>query len=80
MHLKTQTINKQTNKMKTTKIMLAVIATFLITWCVMGLIGFLLSDLSYKECMTNGATIVLMLMFGWIPSLIIGSDLDYELS
>jgi hypothetical protein len=62
--------------MKSTKIMLAVIATFLTTWCVMGIIGYLLSNVSYRDCMIDPATIVLMLMFGWIPSLIIGCDLD----
>jgi len=56
--------------------MLATIATFLSTWCVMGLIGYLLSDLSYKECMTNGATLMFLLIFGWIPSVIIGYDMD----
>jgi hypothetical protein len=62
--------------MKSTKIMLAVIATFFITWCVMGLIGYLLSDASYKECMTHGATLMFLLIFGWIPSVIIGHDMD----
>jgi hypothetical protein len=62
--------------MKSTKIMLAVIAAFLITWCVMGLIGYLLSDLSYKECMTHGATLTFLLLFGWVPSVIIGYDMD----
>jgi len=66
--------------MKSTKIMLAVIATFLSTWCVMGMIGYLLSDLSYKACMTDCATIMLMLVFGWIPSLIVGYDMDNKLS
>ena len=56
--------------------MLAVIATFLTTWCVMGMIGYLLSDLSYKECMTHGATLMLLLIFGWIPGVIIGYDMD----
>jgi hypothetical protein len=59
-----------------TKIMLAVIATFFITWCVMGLIGYLLSDLSYKECMTNGATLMFLLIFGWIPSVIVSYDMN----
>ena len=56
--------------------MLAVIATFFITWCVMGLIGYLLSDASYKECMTHGATLMFLLIFGWIPSVIIAYDMD----
>lgn len=62
--------------MKSTKIMLAVIATFLITWCVIGLIGYLLSDSSYRECMTHGGTLMFLLVFGWIPSLIIGDDMN----
>ena len=66
--------------MKSTKIMLAVIATFFITWCVMGLIGYLLSDASYKECMIDGATLFFMLAFGWVPGVIIGCDLDDKLS
>jgi hypothetical protein len=65
--------------MKSTKIMLAVIATFLITWCVIGLIGYLLSDASYRECMIDCATVFFMLIFGWIPSLIVGYDLDKKL-
>ena len=65
--------------MKTTKIMLAVIATNLITWCVMGLIGYLLSDLSYKECMVDSVTLFLMLLVGWIPAIIVGSDIDDKL-
>jgi hypothetical protein len=65
--------------MKSTKIMLAVLATFLIVWCTIGLIGWMLSDLSYKECMTNGGTLFCMLLFGWIPCIILGSDLDKRL-
>ena len=65
-----------TNKMKSTIIMVAVIATLLLTWCVMGMIGYLLSDLSYKECMTHGATLMFMLVFGWVPCIIVGADLD----
>ena len=59
--------------------MLAVLATLLIVWCTIGLIGWMLSDLSYKECMTHGGTLMLMLIFGWIPSIIVGADLDKSL-
>jgi hypothetical protein len=62
--------------MKSTKIMLAVLATILITWCVMGLIGYLLSNGSYKECMTHGGTLMCMMIFGWVPSIIVACDLD----
>jgi hypothetical protein len=65
--------------MKSTKIMLAIIATLLLTWCVIGSIGWMLSDLSYKESMTNNGTIFFMLIFGWIPCIIIGADLDEKL-
>jgi hypothetical protein len=65
--------------MKSTKIMLAIIATLLITWCVIGSIGWMLSDLSYKESMTNSGTLFCMLIFGWIPCIIIGSDLNENL-
>jgi hypothetical protein len=65
--------------MKSTKIMLAVLATVLITWCVMGLIGWMLSDLSYKECMTHGGTLMCMMLFGWIPSIIIACDIDKQI-
>ena len=65
--------------MKSTKIMLAVIATLLITWCVMGFIGYLISDCSYRECIIHGGTLMLMLIFGWIPAVIIGADLNEHL-
>lgn len=60
--------------------MLAVLATILLTWCVMGLIGWMLSDLSYRDCMTHSATIMLMFIIGWIPSIIVGADLDKKLN
>lgn len=69
--------NKQ---MKSTKLMLAVIATFLSTWCVLGLIGYLLSDLSFRDCMTNGATIMIMFIIGWIPASIVGYDVNEHLN
>jgi len=59
--------------------MLAVLATFLITWNVIGMIGYLLSDISYRECMTHGGVLMLMLIFGWIPSVIVGADLEKKL-
>jgi hypothetical protein len=66
--------------MKSTKLMLAVIATFLITWCVMGLIGYLLSDLSYRDCMTHGATLMLLMIIGWIPAIVVGNDVNDHLN
>jgi hypothetical protein len=66
--------------MKSTKLMLAVIATFLSTWCVLGLIGWCLSDLSFRDCLTHGATLMLMLIFGWIPAVFVGSDFSEHLN
>ena len=66
--------------MKSTKLMLAVIATFLITWCVLGSIGYLLSDLSFRDCLTHGATLMLMLLLGWIPAIVVGNDVNDQLN
>jgi len=62
--------------MENTKLMLAAIGTFLITWAFLGLIGYLLSnDVSYKECMTDEVTIFVMVVFGWVPSTLVCIDL-----
>ncbi len=60
--------------------MLAVIATLLITWTVVSFIGYALSDLSLRDCYTNGGTLMFMMIFGWVPSLMVGSDVDEYLS
>jgi FtsH-binding integral membrane protein len=65
--------------MKSTKIMLAILATLLITWCVIGTIGYLLSDDTFKQSMSSGGTFFFMILFGWIPCIIIGADLDKSL-
>jgi hypothetical protein len=62
--------------MKSTKIMLAVIATLIATWTLMSLIEYILSDMSLKECYTNLGTILCMTIFGWIPSIVVASDLE----
>ena len=50
--------------MKSTKIMLAVIATLLSTWTLFSLIGYVLSDMSLRDCYTNFGTIMCMFIFG----------------
>lgn len=65
--------------MKSTKLMLAVIATFLITWIVLGTIGWCMSDLSFKECLKHDATIFIMLVLGWVPAIFVGSDVQEHL-
>jgi ABC-type multidrug transport system permease subunit len=62
--------------MKSTKLMLAVIATFVLTSMFLGGIGYLLSDLTYKQCMQHPALLFGMLVIGWIPSVIVAMDLE----
>jgi hypothetical protein len=62
--------------MKSTKIMLAVIATFIITWLTLGLFFYILSDMTYKESISNRGIANLMIFVGWIPALIVGYDID----
>jgi hypothetical protein len=62
--------------MKSTKLMLAVIATFVLTAMFFGLIGYMLSDLTYKQCMQHGALWFGMLIVGWIPSVVVAIDLE----
>lgn len=63
--------------MNATKIMIGCIVTFLVTWLIIATIAYLLSSITdFKNCATNGGTIMFMLTFGWIPSVIIGYDLD----
>ena len=65
--------------MKSTKIMLAIIACLLTTWTSISLIGWMLSDASLRECFTNDGIIMLMIFIGWLPALIIGIDLDKQI-
>jgi hypothetical protein len=62
--------------MRNTIIMVAVIGTFIATACLLGFIGWCLSDMSYKQCMSDTGLHVLMVVFGWIPSVFVGSDLS----
>ena len=65
--------------MKATKIMLAVIATFIVTWLTLGLIFYVLSDMTYKESLCNPGIGSIMLFIGWVPALIVGADVIQEL-
>lgn len=65
--------------MKSTKIMLAVIATFVITWLILGLFFYVLSDMTYKESISNTGIALMMLFVGWIPALIVGYDVDQNI-
>ena len=65
--------------MKSTKIMLCLIATLITTWLFVAIITYFLSDLDFKSCFSAGSTIGIMLLIGWVPSIIIGSDLDSKI-
>lgn len=65
--------------MKRTTIMIAAVATFFITWSAIAFFGYLLSDTSFKDCMQHTATIMCMMIFGWVPSCIVSMDLDERL-
>jgi hypothetical protein len=66
--------------MKSTKIMVAVIATFILTWMSFGLLVYLLSSsMSYREVMIQPGVIMTTFFVGWIPSVIVGCDLHDRL-
>ena len=62
--------------MKRTKIMVVATATFLLTWLILGTIVYLLSDSTMKSAMSNMGVISLMMIFGWLPSVIVCVDLS----
>lgn len=66
--------------MKSTKIMLVVLSTFIVTCFLVGLIIYLLSNLSYKESINNSGTFFIMLIIGWIPSVIVACDYNEYLN
>lgn len=65
--------------MKATKIMLAVIASLIITWLTLGLIFYILSNMTYKESLCNPGIGSIMLFIGWVPALIVGADVEQTL-
>lgn len=65
--------------MKATKIMLAVILTALCTWMFVSILVWMLSDLTLKQSATHMSTIFIMFLFGWIPSVIVGIDIDEKI-
>jgi len=67
--------------MKNTYVMLAFIATLIITWLASGGIHYMVSTISfYKESLTSSPVLYFMLIIGWVPAVIVGADLDRYLS
>lgn len=68
--------------MKSTLIMLACIATLIITWMTVSFVFYMISDtgITFREVAGHGAMGMFLLMFGWIPSIIVAYDLEKKLS
>lgn len=67
--------------MKSTKLMLAFLGTLILTWMFLATLFYLCTtDLSVRGAFTHGAVGFLMLLFGWIPSIIVCTDLDKKLA
>ena len=67
--------------MKNSKIMLATVTTFIITVIFVNTIVWYLEDTwTFKECFAHGATIGFSVIFGWIPAIFVGQDVDEKLN
>lgn len=66
--------------MKPTKVMLSFMITYLLTWLVLGGIGWALSDMTYKQILTDQPLVVFMVVLGWLPAVVVGFDVDEKLS
>ena len=63
--------------MNKTKVMLAIIATFIVTLFTVNTIVWYLQDTAtFKQSFGHGATIGIMLIVGWIPAVIVGYDVN----
>lgn len=66
--------------MRTTKIMLAFIATAILTWLSIGILIYLCTgNISFREACTSNGVLFVMLIFGWVPSVVVSIDLDEHL-
>ena len=67
--------------MKNTTIMLTFLGALIITWMTLALGAYLLTDIpTYKQCMTHGGVLILMLLVGWIPAIIVSIDVEQDLN
>jgi len=62
--------------MRNTKIMLALIATYITTWAFITFVVWMLSTgITFKECAILEGVLIFQFMFGWIPTVIVSQDL-----
>jgi len=62
--------------MRNTRILLATVGTFIITYLFISTIVYLMSELTFKESSTSMVTAMLAIIFGWIPSVFVAIDLE----
>lgn len=66
--------------MKGTLMMLTFLGTLAATWLILSLFVYLLSDnASFREVSGSGGIAMFMLIFGWIPSIIVCVDVEDKL-
>jgi|694.fasta_scaffold00218_97 hypothetical protein len=77
----TYTSHQTTQYMKGTLMMLTFLGTLAATWLTLSLFAYLLSDnASFREISSSGGIAVFMLVFGWIPSIIVCIDVEEKLN
>lgn len=62
--------------MKDTKIMVAVIVTFILSWLAFGFLNYLLTDNTFKQAVTDMPVVLGTIILGWIPCVFVGCDLN----
>jgi hypothetical protein len=66
--------------MKATKIMIGFLATMILTWLALATLVYLCKETgTFRQAATEGGLGMFMLVFGWIPSLIVSLDLEEKL-
>lgn len=64
--------------MRRTRIMLAVVITLIITFITLGVFHFLLSTCSFRESLLSNPVTGVMIFIGWIPAVIVGTDMSQD--
>lgn len=65
--------------MKNTKVMVAVIFTFIATWLLLAFIVWCVTPFTFQWLLTNMVTLIIMFIVGWIPAIIVGLDYNQYL-
>jgi hypothetical protein len=64
--------------MKNTIMMVSFLGTTLLTWLIVGTMYYMFStnNIAFKEACTCTGTLLIMFVFGWIPGVVVLSDLE----